>query len=104
LRGEFGIWNFLQAIHKYGHGEGKMGIDRFTHFYRTFYKLCPQDCFKPFKILIQEYLNEYRQLPLSRRNNIFDKNTPVSHPWMSLKSGCKEYGIDKSVFRRAKNT
>jgi len=99
--GEAGFWSFLKTIHKHGHGDTKMEADRFTYFYRNFYKLCVQSCFNPYKRLLEEYLNEYWELPLCRRNNLFNEATLMKHPWVSLKRASRDYGIDKSVLRRA---
>ena len=70
-------------------------------FYRDFYKKCDSDVFSNHKDILEKYLNENLNRPLTKRNKLFSVTTIKNHPWIPLEKACKDFKIHKSILRRA---
>jgi hypothetical protein len=92
---------FLKYVHMDGYPGNATNADLFTKFHQSFYKTFPDDEFKPYKHLIERYLNLYWYKPLTRRNKNFDKRTIDDHPWIPLQQACREFDVHKSTLRQA---
>lgn len=82
-------------------GASEQGERRLSRFYKEFYRAFEDDCFDPYKQLLEQYLNEHWPKALSRRNSLFRERTIQSHPWLALQAACREFAVPKSHMRRA---
>lgn len=96
-----GFWTFLQAVYALGYDNNQTGSDRLTKFYRLFYENCTDTFHVPYKVILEEFINEYIHSELTRRNSLFQPKTIEKHPWISLQHASREYGIGKRTIRRA---
>ncbi|KEA62493.1 hypothetical protein ADIMK_3384 [Marinobacterium lacunae] len=82
-------------------GASEQGERRLNRFYKAFYRAFEDDCFDPYKHLLEQYLNQHWPKALSRRNSLFRDRTIQSHPWLALQTACRDFTIPKSHMRRA---
>ena len=99
--GQYGFWLFLKAINAQGYGGKKTGHNRLIEFYLLFYKKITHAFFNPYKVLLEEFINEHMDKELTRRHSLFSLETIAKHPWISLQQASRHYGISKRTFRRA---
>lgn len=98
--GSSGFINFLRKIHELGYGSGSSKKDLLTRFQVLFYKNFPQPCFSSYKEILEKYINDYWDKPLTKRNRNFGSKTIAQHPWIPFQVACKEFDIHKSKLKR----
>jgi len=97
--GAEGFTRFLDT--SFSVGASEQGERRLNRFYKAFYRTVEDDCFDPYKHLLEQYLNQHWPKALSRRNSLFRERTIQSHPWLALQAACREFAVPKSHMRRA---
>lgn len=96
--GYIGFWQYLQVLEEFCR-TGK--VDRLSGFYRAFYRQFNEAFFSPYKLVLEDFINQTSSRVLSRRNSLFSDKTIQSHPWIPLQRASREYGVSKRALRRA---
>lgn len=98
--GRSGLINFLKKLHEL-QLRSAYHVKHFDRFHHEFYNKFPSPIFASFREIIEEYINENWNKPLSGRNINFSEATIRNHPWIPLRAACRDYDISKSTFKQA---
>lgn len=91
---EQGFRDFLKNIHQ------QRGEECFKKLYQQLYSVLRQNCFSKYKDLLERYINESWNSPLSKKNSLFKTSTLEEHPWIPFRRACVDLNIHKSTLRR----
>jgi hypothetical protein len=94
--GKLGFLNFLNRLQ----AEDLRGAS-LTSFRYELYERFPGKEFSCYKSLMEEYINQNWERPLTRRNIHFSRKTLHEHPWIAFAVACREYDISKTMLRKA---
>lgn len=94
--GKLGFFNFLNRLQA---EDGRAAS--LTGFRNELYTRFPGNELSYYKSLMEEYINQNWERPLTRRNIHFSQKTLYEHPWIAFAAACREYDISKTVLRKA---
>jgi len=94
--GRVGFINFLKRLYSVG-----TQISHFERFHHEFYRKYNTEFFSEFRSMIEEFINQNWEKPLTRRNSNFSEETIQQHPWIPLAAACREYDLPKSKLNKA---
>ncbi|MBO6557560.1 MAG: TniQ family protein [Pseudomonadales bacterium] len=100
MLGKPGFWLFLKRLGGVGSkSEDDEGM--LNWFYRKFIDEFPEDNFSVLHRHLIEYLHEYWQQPLNRRNSLFTEDERKNHPWIPITQAKRESGLSKTAILKA---